>query len=235
MTAANLVVKSVIEAVSVRDCFHLVLSGGSTPKTLYKLLAEEPFRSQIPWPVGHIFWADERLVPPDNIESNYKLAWDLFLEDVPLKEENLHRMKGEAGARQAVSEYSKLLRGLAEKDRDWPHFDVVLLGLGADGHTASLFPGPISKAEKSNGVIAAKAAYQNRPADRITLTPLVLNEARQITFLAAGSEKAEAVRGSLGKELDPKRWPAQRINPPAGKVTWIVDQAAAGSLGNSRN
>lgn len=205
----------------------VALSGGSTPKGLYKTLATPPFKDRLPWSRIHLFWCDERLVPPWHAESNFGQALELLFSRVNIPEENLHRIRGEILPEQAVEEYRRELEIYSTGDLKWPRFDLAFLGLGADGHTASLFPGLIDPQEKSSPVIAVTAEYQGRPAGRITLTPLVLNGARNLIFLVAGRDKAYAVARSLQGLKDPVMWPAQRIQPMNGKLLWLLDGQAA--------
>jgi 6-phosphogluconolactonase len=217
-------------AVSQRGRFLVCLAGGSTPLEAYRLLATPPFITELPW--GHmvILWGDERMVPPNDPESNYGQAWQAVLQHVPVRPEQVFRMRGELPPTLSAADYTARLRLLADPDMTWPRFDLVLLGLGADGHTASLFPGQRASMETSQPVIAVKAAYQNRPAPRLTLTPPVFNAARCVVFLVTGVEKAAALQASLDPRSDPLEWPARRINPVDGQVIWLVDATAAGIL-----
>jgi 6-phosphogluconolactonase len=214
-------------AVAERGRFTLALSGGGTPLVLYRLMAQTPQAMGGRWAQTHVFWGDERCVPPDDPGSSFGQARDVLLKHVPLPEENIHRVFGEWEPQKAAEDYARQLRQFAEAGLAWPRFDVVLLGMGDDGHTASLFPGPITKAERTRPTMAVTASYQDRPANRVTLTPLVFNSARNIVFLVAGESKAEALAAVLSGSADPERWPAARIRPTDGTVTWFVDRAAA--------
>lgn len=214
-------------AVSTRGRFLWVLSGGSTPEPLYRLLAHPPYRDQMPWRSTVAFWGDERLVPPDTAGSNYRQAADLLLRHTLIPKTHIVRMRGELSAEEAVHDYTKQLTQWTTPPRVWPRFDLVLLGLGSDGHTASLFPGPISTAETQQAVMAAAADYGDRPAPRLTLTPRVLNDARHVFFLVAGGEKREALAATRAALHQPMKWPAQRIHPDDGELHWYVDEAAA--------
>ncbi len=211
-------------AVKGHGRFAVALSGGGTPQPLYRLLSAEPFRSQIAWDKTHVFWGDERLVPPDHPESSYGLTARLLLDHVPIPPENIHRALGEMDAATAVNDYT---HQLAQFDPPWPCFDLILLGMGHDGHTASLFPGPIPPQEHTDPVMAVTAHYDGRPAHRITFTPRLINDAHQILFLVTGANKAHALQAVLSGEPNPEQWPAQRIQPRDGRVTWLVDTAAA--------
>jgi 6-phosphogluconolactonase len=199
------------------------------------LLAQPPYEAAVPWANTHVFWSDERLVPPDDKESNYGQASADLLNHVAIPEANIHRARGELAAGAAVEAYTAQLRYFVTHHArgaviPWPRFDLVLLGLGSDGHTASLFPGAATDDWEMIPVVAATAEYRGRPAERLTLTPLVINDARHVLFLVTGKEKAEAVAAVLQGEIDPERWPAQRILPRAGDVTWMLNADAAASL-----
>jgi 6-phosphogluconolactonase len=226
--AADQFVSLAAEAIAARGRFVVALSGGETPLAMYHLLVPAP----VEWSGVHVFWGDERCVPPDDRESNYYQARLAWLDRVPLPPGNIHRVHGELDSQQAAADYCHQLREAARPGdpAGWPRFDLVLLGLGADGHTASLFPGSIPPGEADSPVLAVTAYYQNRPAGRVTLTPRVFNAARCIWFLVAGANKAEALAASLQGARDPLRWPAQRLQPTDGVITWLADQAAADQL-----
>jgi 6-phosphogluconolactonase len=225
--AANLFVSVAQDAVANNGRFLTALSGGSTPKALFQLLATPAYASQIDWQHTHFLWGDERLVPPDDPGSNYKLALDTLLSHVPIPAENIHRAKGELEPETAVIDYTQQLQQLALPGQPFPQLDLALMGLGNDGHTASLFPGPIPAAESTQPVMAVTANYDGRPAHRLTLTPLLFNAAHHILFLATGEKKAAALAAVLNRQDTPEKWPAQRIQPPNGTVIWLVDEAAA--------
>jgi 6-phosphogluconolactonase len=214
------------QAVNSRGRASVVLSGGSTPGRLFALLAQEPYRSQIPWQQVHLFWADERCVPPDDDGSNYRMAKESFISQVPIPPDHVHRMLGELAPEAAARTYDRELQDFFCGPH--PRFDLVLLGLGEDGHTASLFPDSPLLAEAESLVAPATASYRGRPAERITLTLPAINAARHVLFLVAGSAKAGIVasvlRGPGG------RFPAQRIRPTAGSLGWLLDAAAAAQL-----
>jgi 6-phosphogluconolactonase len=224
--AAGRFVDLVREAVDSRGRFSVALAGGSTPGSTYRLLADLPYRAQIPWQEVHLFWGDERCVPPDDPASNYRLAQRTLIGQVPIPTENVHRVLGELKPEAAARTYDlELQRYFCGP---LPRLDLVLLGIGSDGHTASLFPGsPIL--EETKGVVAAvRAQIQGRPAWRVTLTLAAINAARQVLFLASGAEKAAIVASVLGNAEG--NLPAQRVCPVAGQVTWIIDRAAAAGL-----
>ena len=228
--AGDLFVSAAQEAVAENGRFLTALSGGSTPQALFQLLATPAYASQIAWQHTHILWGDERLVPPDDPGSNYKLAMDTLLSHVPIPPDNIHRVKGEVDVETAVIDYTQQIHELTLPGQSFPQLDLVLMGLGSDGHTASLFPGPIPANESILPVMAVIADYDGRPAQRITLTPLIFNAARHILFLATGTKKAAALAAVLNHQDTSKKWPAQRIQPTDGIITWLVDADAAQKL-----
>jgi 6-phosphogluconolactonase len=241
--AADLFSKIARDSVAQRGRFLTVLSGGGTPLALYRLLALPPFRDDLPWEQMHFFWGDERCVPPEDPGSNYRQAYEPLLLKVPVPTQNIHRARGELSPASAAEDYARQLREFAAPRLDYPRFDLVLLGLGADGHTASLFPqlsphlSPQMYAfggrqeggggQESAPVLAVTADYQGRPANRVTLTPPVFNAARDVLFLVTGEEKAAALAATVQGPRDPLKYPAQRIQPAQGKVWWLVDEQAA--------
>ena len=202
-------------AVRERGLFSFALSGGSTPRSLYSLLANDPsFRTEVPWDKIHFFWGDERHVPPDHPESNYRMANEAMLSKVPVPSENIHRIRAEnPNAQEAAEEYEETVRTFfGVKAGAFPRFDLVLLGMGPDGHTASLFPGTEALHERRRLVVAPWV--EKIHAHRITMTLPVFNQAAVILFLVSGKEKAETLRQALeGKEgKDP--FPSQLIPMP---------------------
>ena len=216
------------EAVEQRGRFLVALSGGSTPQTLFRLLAQAPYAQKIEWSKTHLFFADERCVPADDPESNYGQVNRLLLSALGENRPQVYRMRGELSPQAAAEDYAVQLKVLADQNMAWPRFDLILLGMGTDGHTASLFPG--SEPYPPESVLAVEAFYQDRPAWRTTLTPQVINGARQIFFMAAGANKAAALAAVLNGTTDLKKWPAGRVRPSEGEVTWLVDEAAAANL-----
>jgi 6-phosphogluconolactonase len=226
-TAAGMFVQFARQAVKQNGRFTVALSGGGTPQPLYRLLSQPPFRDEVPWENTHLFWGDERLVSPNDRESSYGMTARLLLNHVPIPPAHVHRARGEMDAVTAVTDYTTQL---AELSPPWPRFDLILLGMGHDGHTASLFPGPIHQQEQSGPVMAVTAQYDGRPAQRITFTPRLINDAHHILFLVTGANKASALRAVLAGDYNPELWPAQRIRPGDGDVIWLVDMAAASSI-----
>lgn len=230
--AAEELARCAEEAVRERGRFTLALAGGSTPKRLYELLADRdaPFRERIDWSSVHFFWGDERHVPPDHSDSNYRMAREALLDAVPVPPGNVHRIRAELpGAVQAAAEYeAELRRSFALVPGEVPRFDLVLLGLGADGHTASLFPGSEALHERERLVAAPWIAKLQ--AFRITLTPPVIERAAEVLFLVSGEDKAPALHAVLAGERDPDRLPAQLARPRDGRLLWLVDRTAASRL-----
>lgn len=224
--AAEVFVDCAHQAVIERRRFLVAFSGGRTPGGLYTLLSAPPYREEVEWGVLHAFWADERCVPPEDLENNYGMLEDLLLRHVPVPPENIHRVRTELDAASAAQDYALVLKKWSEPPLEWPRLDLVLLGLGADGHTASLFPG--SRVTDHEPVGAVRNARDSRPSGlRITMSPLVLNSARRVIFLVVGSSKAQAVADVLYGAFDPERLPAQRIKPTDGELVWMLDAEAA--------
>lgn len=209
--------------------FSAALSGGSTPKRFYELLATKEFSSQVSWPLVDLFQVDERCVPPDDARSNYRMIREAMLDAVP--EARFHRMAAEQSDRDAAArDYARsLCETLGTRAGNWPQLDVIYLGMGGDGHTASLFPGTAVLNERTLSVAPNYVAKLDMW--RLTLTLPVLNAASQIVFLVAGAEKAEMVSRVLaGGSPEASQYPAQLVRPEHGSVTWYVDEAAAQRL-----
>jgi 6-phosphogluconolactonase len=219
------------EAVREKGNLCVALSGGSTPKALYGLLISNPvLQAMVPWGKIQFFFGDERHVPPDDAESNFRMVTEAMLARAPVDAKQVHRIKGEnRNAVQAAEEYEEDLRtsfGLAEGQL--PRFDLVLLGMGPEGHTASLFPG--TKALREERRLVVSNWVGKLYTDRITLTPPVLNNAARVIFMAHGAEKAPALKAVLEGPYEPDQLPAQIIKPREGKVLWLVDPSAAAML-----
>ncbi|MFN0316380.1 MAG: 6-phosphogluconolactonase [Burkholderiales bacterium] len=213
-------------AVKARGAFSVALSGGSTPRGMYAQLAEDTERRKsVPWEKIRFFWGDERAVPPDHLESNYRMAWDELLAKVPVPQCNIHRIHGEKrDASEVAEEYERTLRMRFPGDNR-PRFDLVLLGLGSDGHTASLFPGSPALSEETRWVVANPV--KKLGTHRITLTVPVLNNAACVLFMVSGADKAAALQEVLEGRHEPERLPAQLIRPPKGRLMWFADAAAS--------
>lgn len=227
VAAAEAFATSAAQAVASRGRFLVTLSGGSTPQALFSLLATPPYRTEIEWTAVHLFWGDERLVPADDSGSNYYHAQRLLLSQVAIPASQIHPVRGELPAQEAVVDYGQQLQTLASAGQAWPRFDLALMGMGADGHTASLFPGSAAVFEETKPVLAVTADYGGRPAQRVTLTPPVFNDARQVLFLVAGEDKATALAAVLQGARDVQTWPAQCIQPVSHNLTWFTDRQAA--------
>jgi 6-phosphogluconolactonase len=215
------------QAAGERGRFAWARAGGSTPRSVYQLLASDFYRERMPWGAIHFFWGDERHVPPDHPDSNFRMAREAMLDCVPVPAENVHRVPAEEpDAQRAAVEYESTLRSFfALAAGEVPRFDLILLGLGKDGHTASLFPGGDAVHERERLVVAPWVEAQK--TFRITLTPPVLNHARRAMFLVSGEEKAEALHAVLEGAREPERYPAQIVE---GNRLWMVDRAAARRL-----
>ena len=215
------------DAVAEHDLFHVALAGGNTPRRMYQLLAGDQFRSEIDWTTVHLFFGDERCVAPDHPESNYKLVSETLISQVNIPALNVHRIEIEADAMSSATRYENELRDFY-LDVEAPPFDLVLLGLGEDGHTASLFPHTEALAVTGDWVVANWV--EKLGSYRITLTPAAINGAGHVTFLVAGSNKAAAVKAVLEGPPQPENLPAQLIKPEAGTLTWLLDSQAAAML-----
>lgn len=214
------------EAVEVRGRFSVALAGGTAPREAYALLAEEPFRSTIPWRGVHLFWGDERCVPPGHPRSNFGMARAAFLERVPVPAENVHRMPGELPPARGAEAYRAELAGFF--GGGVPRFDLVHLGVGPDAHTASLFPFADSLRERDRPVAAVLHPLSGEW--RLSLTPPVLNAAARVEFLVLGGGKTATVRAVVRGALDPFRLPAQLVRPRDGELVWMLDAPAAAGL-----
>jgi 6-phosphogluconolactonase len=229
--SAEIIVNYLSTCLEKRDRFTIVLSGGSTPHYLYTLLATEtPFKDNIPWDQVHFFWGDERHVPPDHRESNYRMAQDAIFSRVSIPSANIHRVAGEGpNAIKIASAYEDELRCFFNlKMGQVPRFDCILLGMGSDGHTASLFPATTALDDHTHLVMANWV--QSHQAYRITFTPTVINNARLVIFLVSGKDKADMLNRVLNTNTSDNGYPAQLIRPSRGKLLWIVDRAAAQDL-----
>ncbi len=229
--AADEVLRIASEAAAARGAFTIALSGGSTPKVLYALLAENPaLRNSLPWDKMKVFFGDERHVGPGHAASNFQMASDTILSKVPLQPKQIHRIKGEyPDAAQAAVEYEATIqREFALKAGEFPRFDLLLLGMGSEGHTLSLFPG--TKALHETQRIVTHNWVGKLYTERITLTAPAANNAANIIFMIAGSDKACALKAVLEGPHEPEQLPAQMIQPSKGKLLWLADQAAGSML-----
>ncbi|HEU5376511.1 MAG TPA: 6-phosphogluconolactonase [Ktedonobacteraceae bacterium] len=227
--AASYVVRVAQEASSARGIFSIALSGGSTPGPLYGLLASEPYRSQIAWDTVHIFWGDERCVPPDDPQSNYHLAQETLLSKLNLRPEQIHRMPADRPDReQAADDYAAEVRRVLG-GTGIPVFDLLQQGMGPEGHTASLFPHQPALHEQTRLIMPV--SVPKPPPDRLTITPHLLHAARHILFLVTGADKADALQAVLEGPDNPDEYPTQGIVRQAqGEVVWMVDTTIAQKL-----
>lgn len=216
------------ESICTHGQFTLCLTGGNTPAEIYSLIATR-FQLSVDWNAVHLFWGDERCVPPDDEASNYGMANRTMLSRLNLDADQIHRMRGEDDPQAAAAAYEEELRDFFTLEQgEFPRFDLILLGMGDNVHIASLFPGIPAIHENSRLAVAVEVDAPQRR--RITLTPPVLNHAARVMFIVSGQGKAEAVRLALEGPRDPDKYPAQLIDPDRTEVMWLLDRAAAGKL-----
>ncbi len=227
--AADLFVQVAAASIRERGRFDVALSGGSTPRAVHALLANAPYRDQVEWGKVRFYWGDERCVPPDDAESNYRMGWETLLSLVPIQQEHVHRMRGELPPEEAATLYAQELREtMTLGPDDLPHFDLIFLGMGPDGHTLSLFPHTSALGVTDRSVTANYVPKLD--SHRITLTYPTANAAAHVAFLVAGAEKAEALAAVLEGPRDVQMYPSQLIAPSGGELYWFVDVAAAAKL-----
>jgi len=229
--AAEEVIHAADEAIKVRGKFTLALSGGSTPKALYNLLATNA-RTALPWERMYFFWGDERHVPPNDPDSNYRMVTEAMLSKVPIPPANVFRIEAEnPDASAAAAAYEQTLRKFFQLEANGvPRFDLILLGMGPDGHTASLFPATEGLKEKSRLVIANWV--EKLKTHRLSFTLPVLNAAHTVAFLVSGTDKAPALKAVLEGNDPGEQYPAKLVQPKDGKLIWFLDRAAASGLSN---
>ena len=228
---AEHLVELIEEAEAARGRVRIAISGGSTPKAMFHLLADpaQHYRQRIPWQALELFWVDERMVPPNHPESNYRMTREALLDHVPLRPENIHRIEGELEPHEAADRYEFALRqSFRLEGAESPRFDILALGMGDDGHTASLFPHTEAIHEMSR--LATANAVPQKDTWRVTLTWPVINQAREVFFLIGGAEKSGILREVLLGPGDVERLPSQLIWPASGILTMILDKAAAAQL-----
>lgn len=226
--AAQHIIRIAQESIADHARFTIALSGGSTPRKLYSLLGDEPYRSQIDWTRVDIFWSDERCVPPNDEESNYHMAQQVLLSKIPIPANQVHRMPADQADGDAASlAYTRDMQNTFGTD-GVPSFDLIQLGMGPEGHTASLFPHQPSLHEQQRLVMPV--VVPKPPPPRLTFTPRILNAAKHVLFLVTGAEKADAVHAVLEGDYQPDEYPAQIVQPVKGEVTWMLDKAAASKL-----
>ena len=224
---AEIFSKAAKDSVGLRRRFTVAISGGSTPRYMHGILAEEPYLSDIPWEKTHIFWVDERCVPENDPASNFGLARKDFLDQIPIPQDQIHPIQVEASPEEGAGIYqSALIDFFHLQKREFPVFDLIFLGTGKDGHTASLFPGQKALDEMERLVISIKGGDPH--VSRLTMTFPVLNHAKRIVFMVSGKNKADIVKTIL--EFPKAKLPAQRIQPLNGTLTWLLDSESASML-----
>lgn len=227
--ALRYIVARAQQALAVRGAFAIALAGGSTPREVYRRLAHAPWRDTLPWAQTLVFWSDERAVPLDSPDSNYRMAREALLDHVPVPPEQIHPMiSQDVDLEQAAARYETLLRRLVPGQP--PRFDLILLGMGPDGHTASLFPHTPALEATTRLVVATPQAPRPPQVRRLTFTPTLINAAAEVLVLVAGADKAARVREVLQGPPRPQALPAQVIAPEAGDLWWMLDRAAASQL-----
>jgi 6-phosphogluconolactonase len=223
--AAEYIMRIAQESIDRYGHFTIALTGGTTPGEAYSLLASEPIKSQIDWRLVHIFWGDERCIPHNNPESNFYLAQEVLLDKIAIPKSHIHPVPADQPDRDAASQAYTVEMQYTFGTDGIPRFDLIHLGMGPEGHTASLFPHQASLHEKNRLVMPV--SVPKPPPDRLTFTPPLLNAARNVLFSVTGSEKAEALHAVLEGEYQPDEYPAQIVRPTNGEVMWMLDRAVA--------
>ncbi|MCX6028615.1 MAG: 6-phosphogluconolactonase [Chloroflexi bacterium] len=224
-------VAAAAEAIAACGQFNVALAGGSTPAGLYRRLAQRPYVEQVDWPRVFVYFGDERCVPADHPDSNYRMARETLLDHVPLPPANVFRIVGELPPHEAADLYAHIVRADLGRYSFRPRFDLILLGMGDDGHTASLFPGTVGLTERWRLAVSTEVPAYVRPAvARVTLTLRALNAAARVMFLVAGAAKAETVRAVLTGPEPAEPLPARRVRLRNGRLVWLLDEAAAAGL-----
>ncbi len=226
--AAEYIMQVAKESINLNGRFTIALTGGTTPGEAYSLLGSEPIKSQIDWQLVHIFWGDERCVPLNDPESNFYLAQEVLFTKIAIPTSHIHPVPADQSERDAASEAYAIEMQRTFGTNGIPSFDLIHLGMGPEGHTASLFPHQASLHEKHRLVMPV--SVPKPPPDRLTFTPPLLNAARNVLFLVTGGDKADALHAVLEGEYQPDEYPAQIVQPPNGEVVWMVDRAAARNL-----
>jgi 6-phosphogluconolactonase len=228
--AADLFVWLTEQAIGASGRFRVALSGGNTPRALHGALTKPEMRGHVKWPQVEFYFGDERCVPPAHPDSNFGMADETLFRPLGIPPEQVFRMMGEARPNEGVDQYERLLRSRFQSPAPgWPRFDLILLGLGEDGHTASLFPNAEALGEQTRAVVATRSP--KGVADRLTLTFPVINHAAVVLFLVTGGRKAEMVRTILEDDrVEPVHYPAKLVRPVDGRLIWMLDRAAASRL-----
>ena len=229
--SADFIAALAAAAIAERGRFTIALSGGGTPKQIYARLATADYRGRIAWEKVQIFFGDERCVPPDDARSNYRMAREALFDHAPLPAENIHRIHGEDDPALEALRYEQDIAGLYRSAR-FPAFDLILLGMGDNGHTASLFPGTAALRETTRWVVAQYVEVMT--TWRVTFTAPLINAARHVAFLAEGAGKAQMLWNVMEGPYQPDVWPSQLIQPASGELHWLVDTAAAAKVKTAR-
>ena len=220
--------KDLMELINGNDTVHIALSGGSTPKVIFDYIALN-FADQINWGNAHFYWGDERCVEPTDDQSNYKMTVDHLFSKIEIPEENIHRVHGEQDPAEEAKRYGKVLRNNLASDSDVPIFDLVILGMGDDGHTASIFPHQIELFDSENDCEVAE--HPDSGQKRITINGKIINAARQVVFLVTGANKQQKLDEIFEKSDGYERYPAAHVNPLSKQLTWFLDKDAANGIG----
>jgi len=226
--AANAIYNIAVTAIAEHGKFNIALSGGSTPKSLFKVLATR-YQQEFSWEQTQIFWSDERCVPPESPDSNYYLAKTTLFDHIAIPPSNIYRVKGEIEPQAAAAEYEEILKQALSA---LPRFDVILLGMGDDGHTASLFPG--TTALKVHDRLVIENFVPTKDMWRITFTDVTINAAANIMFLISGRDKTDRLQQVLEGQYQPDTLPAQLVKPKNGNLIWFIDESAAAKLHSNR-
>lgn len=216
------VISEIGQAIQERGLCNIALAGGNTPREIYSKLAESTYQDRVDWNRLHLFWGDERMVPPEHQDSNFRMVQETLLDHVRIPDGNVHRIRGEVAPEQAAQEYTELLHNHFKSDS--PCFDIILLGIGEDGHTASLFPG--TDAVEECGKHATAVFVPRLDTWRVTLTFPVLNAAREVFFLVSGRSKSDIVQRIISIKQSAKEFPASMVNPENGTLHWMLDSEA---------
>jgi 6-phosphogluconolactonase len=231
-SAADIILEACMQVIHARGVAYLALAGGATPRLAYALLSQPEYASRMEWSSLQVYWSDERLVPPSHPDSNYRLAAEALISRVPIPPQNVHRMRGELAPAESARDYEDMMRGsLPEGEGGFPCFDLMMVGMGDDGHIASLFPGSPALLEEQRWVVASEHSQPPPPlVARLSLTLPVINASAQVLVIVSGEKKAERVRQVLEDSPASQPLPAQLIKPRRGKLIWLLDTAAGSRL-----
>lgn len=216
-----------VDKIKDKEAFHVALSGGSTPKIVFDVLAEN-FAGKVDWSKIHFYWGDERCVPPSDDESNYKMTVEHLFSKIAISEENIHRIQGEKDPANEAMRYANLLEINLDRVEDVPQFDLVILGMGDDGHTASIFPHEIELWDSEDHCVVA--THPDSGQKRVSINGKVINTAKEVAFLVTGASKAQKVEAVVEKTKGSEAYPASLVNPDSGSLVWFLDEEAAAKL-----